>query len=99
MNVYCDLYQITPDGDYDVSFEWDDSILVDVDRELNKRLTLYQNGLESKLEIRKWYFGETERQAREALAKITEEQLTSVDTPEMMTVGQYNPKMNGGEKR
>ena len=99
MNVYCDLYQITADGDYDVSFEWDDSILVDVERELNKRLTLYQNGLESKLEIRKWYFGETERQAREALAKITEEQLTSVDTPEMMTVGQYNPKMNGGDKR
>ena len=99
MNVYCDLYNITPDGDYDVSFEWDDSILVDVERELNKRLTLYQNGLESKLEIRKWYFGETERQAREALAKITEEQLTSIDTPEMMTVGQYNPKMNTGEKR
>ena len=99
MNVYCDLYEITPDGDYDVSFEWDDSILVDVERELNKRLTLYQNGLESKLEIRKWYFGETERQAREALAKITEEQLTSVDTPETMTIGQYNPKMNGGSKR
>lgn len=99
MNVYCDLYEITPDGDYDVSFEWDDSILVDVERELNKRLTLYQNGLESKLEIRKWYFGETERQAREALAKITEEQLTSVDTPETMTIGQYNPKMNSGIKR
>ena len=99
MNVYCDLYEITPSGDYDVSFEWDDSILVDVERELNKRLTLYQNGLESKLEIRKWYFGETERQAREALAKITEEQLTSIDTPETMTVGQYNPKMNSGIKR
>ena len=99
MNVYCDLYEITPDGDYDISFEWDDSILVDVERELNKRLTLYQNGLESKLDIRKWYFGETERQAREALAKITEEQLTSVDTPETMTVGQYNPKMNSGIKR
>lgn len=99
MNVYCDLYEITPDGDYDVSFEWDDSILVDVERELNKRLTLYQNGLESKLDIRKWYFGETERQAREALAKITEEQLTSIDTPETMTIGQYNPKMNSGIKR
>ena len=73
MNTYCDLYDITPDGDYDVSFEWDDSIIVDVDTELGKRITLQQNGLASKLENRMWYFGETERQAQEALLKIGEE--------------------------
>lgn len=69
-NVYCDLYEITPDGDYDVSFEWDDSILVDVDTELGKHITLLQNGLESKKQIRMWYFGETERQAEQALQEI-----------------------------
>ena len=73
MNVYCDLYEITPDGNYEVNFEWDDSILVDVDEELTKRLTLMQNGLASRIENRMWYFGETENQAREALAKIDEE--------------------------
>lgn len=73
MNVYCDLYKITPQGKYDTSYEWDDSILVDVDQELNKRLTLMQNGLTSKLELRQWYFGETERQAQEALLKIEDE--------------------------
>lgn len=73
MDVYCDLYEITPDGDYDTSFEWDDSIIVDVNEELNKRLTLFQNGLTSKVEMRMWYFGETERQAKEALTKIAEE--------------------------
>ena len=78
MNVYCDLYEITPEGDYDVSFEWDDSILVDVDEELTKRITLQQNGLTSKLENRMWYFGETERQAQEALLKIEEENMQAM---------------------
>ena len=73
MDVYATLYEITPEGEYNVNFEWDDSIIVDVDEELNKRLTLMQNGLASKIENRMWYFGETEQQAREALAKIDEE--------------------------
>ena len=73
MNVYATLYEITPEGDYEVNFEWDDSIMVDINEEINKRITLQQNGLTSKLETRMWYFGETEQQAREALAKIDEE--------------------------
>ena len=73
MNVYATLYEITPEGEYAVNFEWDDSIMVDINEEINKRITLMQNGLTSKLENRMWYFGETEAQAREALAKIDEE--------------------------
>lgn len=73
LNVYATLYNIVKDGKYDVNFEWDDSVLVDVDEELNKRMTLLQQGLMSKLELRMWYFGETETQAREALNKISEE--------------------------
>lgn len=73
MNTYCSLYQITPEGEYDINFEWDDSIITDVDQELAKRMTLMQNGLTSKLETRMWYFGETERQAQEALDKIAED--------------------------
>lgn len=73
MNTYASLYEITPDGEYEVNFEWDDSIMVDINEEINKRITLQQNGLTSKLETRMWYFGETEQQAKEALAKINEE--------------------------
>ena len=73
MNVYCTLYEVTPEGDYDVSFEWDDSIITDVDTELEKRLLLFQNGVTSKKEVRMWFFGETERQAEEALTKVQEE--------------------------
>lgn len=73
MNVYCTLYEIIPNSEYDISFEWDDSLIVDVDTELQKRIELMQNGLESKLKLRMWYFGETEDQARQALREIAEE--------------------------
>lgn len=73
MDVYCTLYDVTPHGEYEVSFEWDDSILVDSESELSKRITLMQNGLASKLETRMWYFGETENQARAAMMQIEEE--------------------------
>jgi A118 family predicted phage portal protein len=79
MDVYCDLYNITPQGDYEVSYEWDDSILVDVEAELGKRITLMQNGIDSKLELRMWYHGETEKQAREALLKVQEENRLAVE--------------------
>lgn len=90
MNVYCDLYNITQDGEYEVSFEWDDSILADSDTELTKRMILIQNGLASKLETRMWYFGETERQAREALMRVQQESLESVqqNIEEMTMLGQ-----------
>ena len=84
MDVYCDLYNITKKGEYDVNFEWDDSIIVDVDTELTKRLSLMQNGLTSKLELRMWYFGETERQAEEALKKIEAESVSAMENELMV---------------
>jgi len=84
MNTYCDLYEITKDGEYDVSFEWDDSIIVDINEEINKRMTLMQNGLMSKLEMRMWYFGETERQAQEALASVDKETMNDMENDMIM---------------
>jgi A118 family predicted phage portal protein len=97
MNAYCDLYEITKAGEYDVSFEWDDSIIVDVDTELTKQITLLQNGLTSKLEVRKWYFGETDRQAQEALQKIGEESMDDMENQMLMGSNQ-NKKPNKEEK-
>ena len=84
MNAYCDLYEITKSGEYDTSFEWDDSIIVDVDTELGKQITLLQNGLTSKREVRQWYFGETERQAEEALRRINEESVGDMENEMIM---------------
>lgn len=79
MNCLCELYDITPTGEYETSFEWDDSILVDVEAELGKRMTLMQQGIMSKKEIRMWYMGETEKQAREALLEVQEENRLAVE--------------------
>jgi len=96
MNVYATLYDITKDGEYEASFEWDDSILVDVESELGHRITLMQNGLSSKLEVRMWYFGETEEQAREALAKIQDESLANAQQNllDQMSMGQMPKQFN-----
>lgn len=70
MNAYAALYNLTEPGEYDISFEWDDSIQIDKESEMTKRLTLVQSGLSSKVEFRMWYFGETEEQALHALGKV-----------------------------
>jgi A118 family predicted phage portal protein len=79
MNALCSLYDITPEGEYETSFEWDDSILVDVNEELGTRIMLMQNGIMGKEELRMWYMGETEKQAREALLKVQEENRLAVE--------------------
>lgn len=70
MNVYTTLYRLAPEGNYDISFEWDDSIQTDRESEMAKRMSLLQSGIISKIEYRMWYFGETEEQAIQALEKI-----------------------------
>lgn len=89
MDVLCDLYEITPKGEYEVSYEWDDSILVDVDTELGKRMTLMDKGIMSKEEVRMWYMGETEKQAKEALLKVQEENRVAVED-NIMTQMNFN---------
>ena len=97
MNVYATLYEITPEGEYEVNFDWDDSIIVDVDMELDKRLTLMDKGLASRLENRMWYFGETEKQALDALAKIDEENAQNMEQElEMQTI--QNNEQNSVDK-
>ena len=102
MDVYATLYEVTPEGKYEISFEWDDSILVDSESELTKRLQLINAGLASKLEVRMWYFGETENQAKAALQKIDEENKRAIETNMMAQsqLGQIaqNQEFKGLEK-
>lgn len=74
MDRYATLYNLAPEGDYEVSFEWDDSIITDTQQQLGERLTLLAQGIVGKIEIRQWYFGETEAQATAAIEKIQAEQ-------------------------
>lgn len=113
MDIYCTLYNIVGDiqykdkeqtqldiskmGLYDVSFTWDDSILVDVETELNKRITLMSNGITSKQEVRMWYFGESARQAKEALDKIKEETQEAIEQ-NMIASSQMGQNIRQGNK-
>ena len=97
MNVYCTLYNITPPGDYDVSFAWDDSLIIDIDAELEKRIVLQQNGIVSKVENRMWYFGETEQQATEAITKIDEEQRKAVENDLIRDTNEIMKRRQAGE--
>lgn len=75
MNVYATLFKLAPEGEISTSYEWDDSLISSPEEELGRRLTLANAGIESKINIRMWYYGETEEQATAQLAKISEEQL------------------------
>ena len=75
MDKYATIYHLAPEGDYELSFEWDDSILTDRAQEMQERLELMAQGIISKVEMRQWYTGETEPQAKAAIQAIQQEAL------------------------
>ncbi len=77
MDKYASIYKLAPEGEYDVSFEWDDSILTDAEQQLNERLLLMNAEILSKAEIRQWYLGETKAQAEAAIANIQQEKMAA----------------------
>ena len=80
MDKYASFYSLAPEGEYDVSFEWDDSIVTDSEQQLNERLMLVNAGIMSKSEFRAWYFGETQAQAAAAIEALAEEQRAYLET-------------------
>lgn len=73
LDVYCDLYELAPAGEYEVSAEWDDSIIVDTETEQRIRLQETNLGLGSKIDYLMWRYGLTEEQAQEKLDRIKQE--------------------------
>ena len=79
MDTYATIYNLAPAGEYDVSFEWDDSILTDTDLQTQERLMLLNAGIVSKVEFREWYFGETRAQALAAIGQVDAEQAAGAE--------------------
>ena len=73
LDVYCDLYELAPSGKYEVSAEWDDSIIVDA--EVEQRISMQE--VDKRLMSKKRYlmrrYGLTEEQAIERLQEIEKE--------------------------
>ena len=79
MDVYATAYNLAPAGEYDISFEWDDSILTDASQQLQERMLLLNSGVISKSEFRQWYFGETEAQAIAAVQAVDNEKAAALE--------------------
>lgn len=79
MDKYCWLYKIVPHGEFEVSYKWDDSIIVDKDTERQVDMLDINAGLMSRVEYRMKWFGETEVQAEEAIKRIDEEKKTALE--------------------
>lgn len=78
MDKYADLYNLAPGGEYEVSFDWDDSVIADTETQLQQRLLMLNNGMMSKIEMRMWFFGETRAQAEKALQEVQQEKVSEM---------------------
>lgn len=64
MDKLADLYELAPEGEYAVSFEFDDSTVADRKSEFSEKLQLVEAGIMAPWELRMWYFGEDEESAK-----------------------------------
>ena len=69
MDAYAAVYKLSAKGDYETSFVWDDSIVVDAEAERLRDLQEMRDGIMSKVEYRMKWYGEDEETAK---AKIAE---------------------------
>ncbi len=74
MDVLCSLYHLAPEGNYHLSFEFDDSIITDRSAEFAEKQQLLASGILLPWEFRMWYFGESEEQAKNALGDQASEE-------------------------
>lgn len=79
MDVYATLYHLAPNGTYEVSHEWDDSILVDAQTEQSIMMQEVNSGIIDKIIYLMKRYGVTEEQAKEMLPKETETEETPED--------------------
>lgn len=73
MNVYATLYGLAADGEYEVTYDWGDSILDDQetkDKEFARDLQLLSAGIVNDWELRAKYMNEDEETAKAALPRM-----------------------------
>lgn len=67
VDVLCTLYGLTPAGDYEVSYKWDDSLVVDAETERQQDIRDVNLGIMTKAEYRAKWYGETIEEAQKNL--------------------------------
>lgn len=77
MDVLTTLYNLAPQGNYEVSFNWDDSLIVDTEREQTIQMQEVNANLRSRLKYIMFRYGMTEEQAQEELDRIQQEKMSN----------------------
>lgn len=79
MDILTTLYNLAPQGNYEVSFNWDDSLIVDTEREQTLQMQEVNAGLRSKIRYIMFRYGLTEEQASEELKLISQEKQSNAE--------------------
>lgn len=78
-NVLANAYNLSPQGEYEVSYEWSYSLLEDTQAEWSQLIYAQNKGIVSKVEVRQWLKpDETLEESEQAIREIEENQ-PSVD--------------------
>lgn len=79
MDVLTTLYNLAPQGNYEVSFNWDDSLVVETEREQTLQMQEVTAGLRSKIKYIMFRYGLTEEQAQQELKLINQEKQSNAE--------------------
>lgn len=69
INIWISICDAEAPGEYEMSFEWDDSIISDRANEYKERKELVTLGVLKPWELRAWYLGESEDAAKAAIER------------------------------
>ena len=76
-NVLANAYNLSPQGEYDIQFDWDYSLLEDSQETFNQLITAQAKGIVSEVEVRQWLKPDEQLEDSEkAIAEIKASQPT-----------------------
>ena len=85
MHTLAVLYDLCPDGEYETTYVWDDSIIVDAEAERLRDQQEVMQGLMNKWEYRVKWYGEDEATAKKMLQEMqgpTDDEILGFDDEE-----------------
>lgn len=83
LDIYTSIYGMAPSGEYEMTFDWDDSVLVDVSEELSQKSSLMAQGALMAEEVACWYLGTSLEQRFKDIQKYKELQAQYDPQPEL----------------
>ena len=86
-------------GEPEITFKWDDSIIIDRQTEMAQWQAELQMGLRSKAEYRQHFYGEDEATAQQAIAAITQESMAADILQGVLTNGSNQNDKNAGDDK